>query len=34
MEWSIAEYLTGMKETEERMLAALDRWKEESENNV
>jgi hypothetical protein len=29
MEWSIAEYLMGMKEVAERMLAALGRWKAE-----
>ena len=34
MSWSLPEYLVGMKETEEHLLAVLDKWKAENENPV
>ena len=33
-EWSIAEYLAGMKALDKRLPAALDRWKEGNENRL
>jgi hypothetical protein len=31
-EWSIEEYRAGMKELDKRLLAALDKWKELSDD--